>query len=174
MVAYLNQQEEVIAPLRRQLDVSNELLAQKKQEYSELVDLYLTSKIRKDVLDARAQTVEAEIVALERTQSELTTRLDAATLTQERVANLEQFAAEIQKRLDYADNDFAKRRWLVEILNVTAVLRVVDGEKILDGECIIGDKALSLSDTTTRPNASQGFLGRGVCPPRCAGARGAP
>jgi site-specific DNA recombinase len=100
MVAYLHQQEDVIAPLRHQLDVSNDLLAKKKHDYNELVDLYLTSKIRKDVLDARAQTLEAEIAGLERTQRELTSRLDAATLTQERIAGLEQFATEILKRLD--------------------------------------------------------------------------
>lgn len=157
MVAYLRQQEEVIAPLRRQLDVSNDLLTQKKREYDDLVDLYLTSKIRKDVLDAKAQSLETKIASLERTQRELTSRLDAATLTQERVAGLEQFATEIRKRLDYADNDFAKRRWLIETLNVTAVLREVEGEKMLDAECIVGEKALRLSETTTHPSASPKF-----------------
>lgn len=154
MVAYLQQQEEVIAPLRRQLEVSTDLLTQKKREYDELLELYLTSKVRKDVLDTKAQALDTEIGSLERTHRELTERLDAAALTQERVAGLEQFAAEIQKHLDYADGDFAKRHWLVETLDVTAVYRKVDGEKILDAQCIIGEKALTeYSIINVRPNS---------------------
>jgi site-specific DNA recombinase len=173
MVAYLRQQDEVIAPLRRQLDLSNELLTQKKREYDELVDLYLTSKVRKDVLDVKAEALDAEIASLDRTQRELAARLDAATLTQERVAGLEQFAVEIRKRLDYADSDFAKRRWLVETLNVTAILREEEGEKMLDAECIVGETALRLTKTTTRPSAWRGFHQPTACPRRFSSARGA-
>ena len=108
--------------------------------------------------------METEVKSLEKTQRELRDRLEAASLTQERVRALEQFAVEIQKRLDYADNDFSKRLWLVETLNVTAVLRVVDGEKVLDAQCIIGEQALTLCGTTTRPIAFREFLARAACP----------
>lgn len=155
---YNARQELVVAPLRHQLDVSNDLLADKRHAYSEILDLYLTTKIRKDVLDAKAQSLDTEIEGLVRTQKDLEERIKAAILTTTQVAGIEQIARQVSQRMDFAEKDFAKRRWLVETLNVSVQVRWEGKDKVLDARCIIGQEVLALSDATTRPCAFPGSL----------------
>jgi tRNA(Ser,Leu) C12 N-acetylase TAN1 len=146
MTAYVERQEGETGPLRRELEAARELLEKRRREYDKMLDLYLEGRMSKDMIGARVEALNREIDSLQASERELLIQLEAATLTERRIADLEQFAAEIRKRLDYADHDFSKRRWAVETLDVTGLWRVVDGKQVLDVQCIISGEILGLSD----------------------------
>ena len=53
-----------------------------------------------------------------------------------------EFAQEIAPRMD--TKDFEKKRELIELLDVTAELKVENGEKIATARCFLGEKVLRI------------------------------
>jgi hypothetical protein len=85
----------------------------------------------------------------------LVARLEERKLTPEQVQGLQEFAAEIAKKLELADGNFADRKQVVEMLDVHGTLAIVDDLKVLDAQCMLGDKKLPIVNTNSPVRAGR-------------------
>jgi hypothetical protein len=78
----------------------------------------LSGEFPKDALIERKTRLESTINELKKEQAVLTARLTQHELTEQRLRTIEEFAAEVSRRLDGADENFLRRRSLIELINV--------------------------------------------------------
>jgi len=146
---YLAEREQASAPARERLVVIEDLLAEKRTQFERLLDLYMSGEFVKEMLVDRKKRLETEIRALEQEYTSLSVQLEAQSLTSDQMQDIQAFAEEVAKGLGAADEDFATRSWVIELLDVRATLAVEGGEQVLYTQCIIGQDALRVSTTAT-------------------------
>jgi site-specific DNA recombinase len=136
-------------PLRSQIQLIDAQLTNYRSQLERLIDLYLSNEIAKDMLVDRKARLESTVAALEKEKSELDQQLETKTLTAEQIKTILDFATAIRDRLSYADENFAARRQLIELLDVTG--RVVKEEEglFVYTRCIIASDTLQLEETAT-------------------------
>ena len=137
------EQGEANTPLRERLEVVEDLMAENQAQLELLLDLYLSGDFPKEVLMERKIRLEATVKALEREQANLVAGLEAQALTQKQIKDVQEFAAKIAKGLGVADQDFARRRCIIELLDVQATLVVEDGKKVVYASCLLGEQVLT-------------------------------
>ena len=142
--------EETAKLLRNQLAIANDLLAEHKSKLERLLDLYLGGDLPKEMLLERKRTLEKTIADLGRERTRLSERIEAAILTDEQIETLAVIIDEVGEGLDLATADFEKRRWLIEKLNLSARLEVIDGEPVAHVECYAGYQTLSIVSVSPR------------------------
>ena len=122
-------QEEARRPIRNQLDVIEQLLTKHRQQLAKALDVYLEGDMLRELLAERTEQLTARIGALEKERAQLTQQLGADVLTGDQLQSLEAFALAVAARLPAADQDFEKRRALVEMLDLRGRLLLVDGQQ---------------------------------------------
>ncbi len=143
------EQERASDPLKDRLTVIDDLLADNRAQLERALDLYLSGDFPREMLTECKDRLQTTIDALERDRVALATQLEAATLTDEQIQTITEFAAQMSAGLAIADADFEKRRRLIEELNVRATLAVEDGERVVYIRCMLGEDILSIVSNTT-------------------------
>ncbi len=123
--AYKAEQDKVNAPILALLKTNDDLIADNQAQLDRLLDLYLSGTFDKDMLTERKARLEATIVKLEHERGELAKRLGHRPSDDE-IEDIITFAYGLAK----ADRDFAKRRKIVEVLDVRGILTIESGERI--------------------------------------------
>jgi site-specific DNA recombinase len=147
--AYLVKLDRENAPLRERLGVVDDLLDQNRAQLQRLLDLYLVGDFPKEVLTERKSQLETTIKALLTEKDALDANLAQQSLTQEQIANMKAFAAEVAEGLAAAEDDFEARKRIVDMLRLEATLTIEDDEKVVYVRCMLGEAMLSLA-----PNGS--------------------
>jgi hypothetical protein len=75
-----------------------------------VLDLYLSGDFDREMLMERKTRLKTMIDDLEREQAELTVRLEAQALTDERIEGIMARMAKMRKGLEKAEGDFKKQR----------------------------------------------------------------
>ena len=114
----------MLAPIRDRLDVTSDMLAQYQAQLDRLLDLYLSGDFPKESLIERKTRLEMTVGELKKQQAVLAAQLHRQELDEQRIQTIKEFAEEIAKRLNEADGVFARKRSLIELLNVEATLVV--------------------------------------------------
>lgn len=139
---YQQRRDEELEPMYQRLDVIAQLIQNHQDQLSRLVDLYISGQFDKEILWERKNRLESTIAGLQSEQNALTDKVNGNSLTEEHVLSIMQFAEEISERMD--TDDFEKKRELIELLNVTAELKVENNQKIATIQCILGTKNLQI------------------------------
>jgi site-specific DNA recombinase len=138
-------------PLVERRSVVRDLLTEQRAQHKRVVDLYVSGLIEKDDLVERKSRLEATIHALEHEDASLSATLEADTLSDERVEEVVEYAETEAAGLEAADEDFQKRRYLIETLDVRATIVKEGEEYVVYATCRLDKKGarLSLSSTNT-------------------------
>ena len=162
---YQEQREELNRPLQERLTIIDGLLKEKEAKLSRLLDLYLDGEFERDVLNERKTRLKNEMTKLEAEYERLNARMEEQQFGEERLQSVVEFAAAIGAGIEKAETDFEKRRKIVEALDVTGKLDLVEGEKLLWLWCVVGkSSSLVVSNSTS----GAGIRGRDSC---CTSAR---
>jgi site-specific DNA recombinase len=148
-----SRQSEASKPLQDRLHVVNDLIDGNRTQLERLLDLYLVGEIPRDMLDERRSRLNQTIKALEGEAAALALRLRSQTLTDDQIASLQDFAAQISEGLDEAEVDFATRLRIVNELEVEATLAIEEGEKVIHARCNLKEEVLSTVTPTSSDTA---------------------
>jgi len=142
--AYKAERDKMKKPALALMRANENLIADNQSQLDRLLDLYLSGTFDKDVLTDRKTRLEGTIAKLELERSELQERLGGMPAGNE-MDEVVAFAYDIAAGLEAADKDFAKRRRIIEVLNVRAILVVEDGEKVVYASFILtGEQSIRL------------------------------
>ena len=133
------EREELNAPIRNRLTITEELLAKNRAQLERLVDLYVSGEFPKEVLAERKARLESLIADLESQKAEFMEHLVSRSLTIEEIRTAKELAEQVSIRIDAMDTDFTPRRQLAEILDLRATLAVENGERVVYVSCHLGD-----------------------------------
>ncbi len=150
LASYQAERDHQAAPLRERLGVLDKLIADNHVQLDKLLDLYLSRDFPLEMLTERKTRLSDTIEALEREREELVAQLDADALREEDLQSIHEFASEVAEGLKVADEDFAMRRRIIDMLDVRVTLAIEDGEKIIYPRCRFLDSAsLPIGSTST-------------------------
>ena len=133
------EREELNAPVRNRLAVTEDLLAKHRAQLERLVDLYLSGEFPRDVLVERKARLEKLIADLEVQKAEFMDHLASQSLTIEQIQTARDLAEQIGARMDAIDQDLGLKRQLVEILDLRATLVIEDDRRVVYVSCHLGD-----------------------------------
>jgi site-specific DNA recombinase len=133
------EREELNAPIRNRLIITEEILAKNQAQLERLVDLYVSGEFPREVLAERKARLESLIADLESQKAEFMEHLASQSLSIEEIRTAKELAEQISIRIDAMDADFAPRRQLVEILDLRATLAVENDERVVYVSCHLGD-----------------------------------
>jgi hypothetical protein len=133
------EREELNAPIRNRLAVTEDLLAKNRVQLERLVDLYLSGEFPKEILTERKARLEKLIADLESQKARFMEHLASQSLTIEQIKTAKDLAEQINARIDAIDEDVYLKRQLVEILDLRATLAIEEGEKVVYVSCHLGD-----------------------------------
>jgi hypothetical protein len=126
------------------LAVLDSLLAERREQLGRALDLYLAGDFPKELLTERQARLEKTISGLERERADLTRRLDADEMTNIQIMTLQELVARVGTGIQVAEAGFAAKRGVVEALDVWATLSVEDGQRVVLGRCVSGEKTFDL------------------------------
>ena len=132
----IQEQDKVNAPILSLLKVNEDLITDNQAQLDRLLDLYLSGTFDKDVLTDRKTRLETIIAKLERELGELKKRLGHRPSNEE-IEDVMTFAYDLAAGLAKADRDFAKRRKIVEMLDVRGIQAIEDGEKVVHASFVL-------------------------------------
>jgi site-specific DNA recombinase len=104
-------------------------IEKQQQKLSQILDLYLEGDFPRAVLEEKRADLETQLEALQQERQMLEARIAHTTITDEHIRSVTEVAALVQDNLDTAD--FALKRKLVELLNITCSLALEDNEKVV-------------------------------------------
>jgi len=139
---YLTRAKENYAPLYARLETIDKLIADDTQQLERLLDLYLAGEFPKDLLSERKTRIEKNINRLNQERSELSHNIEQKALTEQEIQDLLGFARTIREELSDVESqeDQRTKHRILELLGVTVILEVKDGEKLYHASCHLGDK----------------------------------
>ena len=137
--------EESNAPLKKRLDVLDDLLTENRRQLERLLDLYLSGDFDKTMLTERKTRLETTIGALERVRATMCAQIEAQTLTDDQIRDIRDFAAKVADGLSAAEGDIEKKRIVLDVLDVRAVLTVEDGQQVVYVHCLSFDEVMHLT-----------------------------
>jgi hypothetical protein len=153
---YQRRQTDLVKPLLDERDSIDRSIAEIKQE---LADNQRTLKLLGENPPQRTlakilsdiEFLEAQLDGLEKLQQEMGKRIEIATTQARNIQAaldwFKQLKADVGEALDLADVTFADRRFLIERLNVEAILYVENGQKMVEVCCYLGEQVFQLSDS---------------------------
>jgi hypothetical protein len=104
--------------------VVDDLLRANRAKLARLLDLYLSGEYDREALLDHKRRLEDVIGGLERERNALLVTIEAASLTPERIQSIYEFAETARKGLEFAREDFATRRKILELIEVSVTLIV--------------------------------------------------
>jgi len=159
MRTYKAQREELSQPLRERLGILTDLITDNQEKLDRLLDLYLSGDFPQDILAGRKIQIEQEQTKLKAEQARIQAQLQEQEFSEDRLQSILEFARTISAGIEKADQDFNKRRELIQALEVTGELSVDDGEKVLYLHCVIGETIRIVFNSLN----DAGSLCRGSC-----------
>jgi hypothetical protein len=132
--------ERANSALRERLAIIEARLADTESQLKRLLDLYLQGDFPKEMLTERKTRLEQEVTELTRERAELAAHLQSAILSDEQIAVIESFCAEVCAGLDSAT--FEDKRRYFELLDVRGRLAVESDEKVVYIKCKLGEQRL--------------------------------
>jgi site-specific DNA recombinase len=124
------------APFRERLAVVDELLSGHRDQLQKLLDIYLEGGFPKELLGERRQRLQETIDSLATERVNLAAKLQKSGYSREQLEAIKKYTRELAAGLDEAEEDFASRRYVVEMLNVSAKLVVENEEKVAYVTCV--------------------------------------
>ncbi|MCX6029434.1 MAG: recombinase family protein [Chloroflexi bacterium] len=155
LTAIQSEREQEIGPIRERLRTINALLADNQSQLQRLIDLYLTGAFSKELLLERKLRMETTIGELTHEREGLALRLEAQTLTPERIQGLQSFAAKVGEKLVLADSSLQARKQIIEMLDVRGTLSIEEDQKVVYARCILGARDLPITNTTSPARAGR-------------------
>ncbi len=155
---YRERQEAEHKPIRARLEIVEELIAEQRKQLERLLDLYLSGDFAKEVLTDRRERIETSIGALDKERMGLVDHLVTNAMTEEQIADIQEFAASMAAGAEEAESDFNARRRIVEAAKVQGTVAYEDGKKILYLRCELGRPGRFIVN---------GKQGRSARTPRC-------
>jgi len=149
LIEALNEQttkrDELTRPQRDNLATTDKLLEDKQHELEKLLDLYLTGDFPREFLTERKKRIDVNIDKLKEQQSRLRSVLDEESLDEARIKTILELSHYVHNGIIEAENDFEKRRWMIDALDVRATVAIEDGEKVMYLNCLAGTGKGSVS-----------------------------
>jgi site-specific DNA recombinase len=147
--AYQEQRDELVQPLRARLDLVSGLMKESQTKLDRLIDLYLNGDFERDILEERKARIEAGLAGLEGEQARLLAQVQETEFSTERIQSIVEYAKIIGAGIEAADESFDKRLPLVEALNMTGELDLVNGDKWVTLHCVLGTKSKIVSSSSS-------------------------
>ncbi|MBN1921166.1 MAG: recombinase family protein [Anaerolineae bacterium] len=144
--AYKDDLEQANASVRMELATVGKLLKEHRGKLEKLLDLYLANELSREMLVERKVKLEGIVSRLEARQAELEDKLSARGLSNEELTSILGFARAVSEELNRQEDTFETRRALIEMLNMTAVLSMEDGNKVIEVYCVLGPEKFVHSD----------------------------
>ncbi len=141
------QREELLRPHRQSRETIEGLIAEKERERERLLDLYLAGDFPRDMLTERRARIEATLEGLYAQRDRLTDIIADQELTEETIKTVLTLGHYVRLGIEDAADDFGRRRWLIETLDVTGDLAVEGEEQVLYLHCVLGDERLAIVST---------------------------
>jgi site-specific DNA recombinase len=141
--------EQFVRPLREQLAVTDDLLTDNQAKLERVLDLYVSGEFDKNILVDRKTRLEKTIAELQRERVELVTRLEAQTITNERIERIAELISKMGQGLKKAEGDFKKKRQFIEELDLQAEMAVEDEQQVVHIRCVLGRDTLQVTPKTT-------------------------
>ncbi|MCB9107640.1 MAG: recombinase family protein [Anaerolineales bacterium] len=133
-----NRQDEIAAPFIRQLETIDTLIADNEKKQAKLLDLYLSDDFPRDVLDDRKKQIKDTLASLEQERAKVQAKInEIRPLTDEAIANIQEFTLKVGRGLAEADKDLQLRREAVEALSVEVTLTEEDGQQVIIANCVL-------------------------------------
>ena len=126
-----------LGPLQSRLDTVAAAAADKKARLEKVLDLYLSGSFDRAILEQRRSALEQDLAALEQEHAGLLARVSRERVTARQETAIVTALEQIARGLAVADREFEKRQWIIEMLDVQAVLDIADD----------GTRRMSLSAT---------------------------
>jgi site-specific DNA recombinase len=119
--------------VRERVSIIESQIAETQSQLNRLLDLFVSGEFSKEMLLERKTRLEDTLVELERTKAELNTHLLTAVLSDDQIAELEAFCAEVRTGLDNAT--FEDKRRYFDLLDVRGKLTIENNEKVAYLSC---------------------------------------
>lgn len=142
--------EESLEPLRHKLAVLDDLIAENQRNIQKAVDSYFKDEMVKELLAERVAHFRRLDEGHKRQRDAIAAEIQAKEISQEQVETIMEFIGEMSVGVKEADRDLAKRRRLIEELDLSARLGIENGEKVAYVTCALGARRLSVADPSTR------------------------
>jgi site-specific DNA recombinase len=136
--AYQSDRARVNAPVLELLRVNDKLIADYAAQLKRAKDMYQMGVINADELLERKVRLEATIAKLEEEREKLQGRL-GRELSPQQITEVLKFAEKLARGLEKADQSFAARRRIIELLDVRAILATENGEKVVYASFVLTD-----------------------------------
>jgi site-specific DNA recombinase len=124
------------AAVRERVSIIESQIAETQSQLNRLLDLFVSGEFSKEMLLERKTRLEDTLIELERTKAELNTHLLTAVLSDDQIAELEAFCAEVRTGLDNAT--FEDKRRYFDLLDVRGKLTIENNEKVAYLSCKLG------------------------------------
>ena len=168
--ARLAETETQINPFRERLAVVESLIDQNNKELDRALELYLSNDFPKEMLISRKNELETALQSLEQEKARLVDVIEEQTLSPHQIEDIHEFARKIGAGLAEADQDFRRKRAIVDALDVRVVLSVEEGEKVVYAQCTLGEEEFKL-DAKKAPKGGRSSGGefRNISVENCEG-----
>ena len=135
------------APLLHELEQVKRLLVENEDQAVKLLDSYLAGIYDISILEDKKTQLDMMIADLKKRKLELEQHVKQRTISDAEINSFIQFAESIQQYLG-DDVDFETKREIVDMIDLTAMFTVENGEKIVYVTCHIGKERLCIDSTT--------------------------
>ena len=135
--------EEEAKALRDRLGLVEKSIADHDRQIEKLLDLYLSGDdFPKELLTQRKKELVKAREELEEERATLARALEAATVSDAAIEEVEAFCRQVREGLEHAT--FEDKRRIIELLDVRGQLAVEDGQKVVYVSCVIDQARLSI------------------------------
>lgn len=142
-------QDEATGPLRNRLEIIDRMIQEEQIKRQKILDVYTEGYVSKEEFVEHQHKYDQIIAGLLAQREEIQTLLSEQEFDERRIQTIIEFAYEIQDELTDAENDFAARQRLIELLDVTGELTYENGERVAYLHCVVGEKRVSIASPST-------------------------
>lgn len=140
---YQEERETLLAPVHDELAIIDSMTRDIRARRKRLLDIYLEGAFERDELDQRKEQYDTELRKLGKRQAFLETQKAEHGFDEGRLQSILEFARAIGAGIELADQDFRRRRELIELLDVTGWPSFANGEELLRVQWVLGKGCLS-------------------------------
>ena len=144
---FKEQKDALAQPLRDRMTLTDELIQEKQSRLDRLLGLYLDGTFEREELSEHKSRYERERDALLERRAQIEAQLHQQEFDEARLQSIVKYARRVALGVQEADQDFERRRQVIEELDVTGEARIVDGEKQVWLHCALGDQVLVVSNS---------------------------
>ncbi|MCC7448881.1 MAG: hypothetical protein IT324_15800 [Anaerolineae bacterium] len=149
-------------PLQDRLSIIEDMLKGNDRQLSMLVDLYLEQNIPKEMYLERKAHLDKRQSELNNEKADVQARLEVSALSDEQVAEIEAFCAEVRDGLEYAT--FEDKQRYLELLDVHGTVAVEHNERVIYITCRLGKQRVVLIPTLPSSNTGATSTKTSACP----------